>query len=249
MFQNPPDRPPKPSAPAARRVLVADDDASTREFLSAALKGLGYAPTLAVDGPDALDIATLESFDILLLDCRMPGSGAVEVLASLRRNVQAASREATAFATSAEISLSQRQALLASGFAGVVEKPCRVATLGNVLASATALGASTDPKRLDDNEAIQATGDARTMQALRGLFRQELVQLDSELEKIAPDALMERLHRLRSGCGFCGTPRLGTHVRTLQRHIETHRHAQGEPFVAFRAELRATMAALESVSP
>lgn len=249
MLQKLPDPPPEPSRPASRRVLVADDDASTREFLSAALKGLGYAPTLATDGPDALAIATSERLDILLLDCRMPGSGAVEVLTALRKNAHAASRDAHAFATSAEMSPTQRQALLAAGFVGVIEKPCRVATLGQALSSAVTQGATSDLKRLDDDEAMQATGDIRTMQALRALFRQELAQLDSEMDTLAPEALVERLHRLRSGCGFCGTPRLGTQVRALQVHVDTHRQVRGDTFVAFRKELRATLAALEAALP
>ena len=233
---------------ASRKVLVADDDASTREFLTAALKMLGYTTIPAVDGRDALESAIRQRFDILLLDCRMPGAGAIEVLSSLRAHAHAASRQAVAFATSAEIAPAQRQALLAAGFAGILEKPCRVATLGQVLASAMNTVADVDAKRLDDNEAIQATGDARTMHALRGLFRQELAQLDGEIEALPPDALLDRLHRLRSGCGFCGATRLNQQVRLLQAHIETHPEIRGEAMTTFRTELKATMTALELAS-
>ena len=239
---------------ASRKVLVADDDASTREFLTAALKMLGYTTIPAVDGRDALESAIRQRFDILLLDCRMPGAGAIEVLSSLRAHAHAASRQAVAFATSAEIAPAQRQALLAAGFAGILEKPCRVATLGQVLASAMNTvadadgDADADAKRLDDNEAIQATGDARTMHALRGLFRQELAQLDGEIEALPPDALLDRLHRLRSGCGFCGATRLNQQVRLLQAHIETHPEIRGEAMTTFRTELKATMTALELAS-
>ncbi|GAA0905814.1 hypothetical protein GCM10009552_12330 [Rothia nasimurium] len=242
------ERSPPPVMTASRKVLVADDDASTREFLTAALKMLGYTTIPAVDGRDALESAIRERFDILLLDCRMPGAGAIEVLSSLRAHAHAASRQAVAFATSAEIAPAQRQALLAAGFAGILEKPCRVATLGQVLASAMNTVADADAKRLDDNEAIQATGDARTMHALRGLFRQELAQLDGEIEALPPDALLDRLHRLRSGCGFCGATRLNQQVRLLQTHIETHPETRGEAMTTFRTELKATMTALELAS-
>ena len=242
------ERSPPPVMTASRKVLVADDDASTREFLTAALKMLGYTTIPAVDGRDALESAIRERFDILLLDCRMPGAGAIEVLSSLRAHAHAASRQAVAFATSAEIAPAQRQALLAAGFAGILEKPCRVATLGQVLASAMNTVADADAKRLDDNEAIQATGDARTMHALRGLFRQELAQLDGEIEALPPDALLDRLHRLRSGCGFCGATRLNQQVRLLQTHIETHPETRGEAMTMFRTELKATMTALELAS-
>lgn len=237
---------PDPSEAARRAVLVADDDVSTREFLAAALKALGYLPTLAADGREALELASRVPFDALLLDCRMPGAGAEDVLASLRTTASAASRHAAAFATSAEVTPEQRRRLLDAGFAGVIEKPCRVAVLGHALSSVSE--ASSTAKLLDDDEALAATGDAHTMRALRGLLRDELATLDDELDSYGdqPDAFIERLHRLRSACGFCGAARLGAQVKALQKHLVDRGHAMGPPLERFREELRATTTALDT---
>lgn len=237
---------PAPSETARRAVLVADDDVSTREFLAAALKALGYLPTLAADGREALEFASRLPFDALLLDCRMPGAGAEDVLASLRTTASAASRHATAFATSAEVTPEQRRRLLDAGFAGVIEKPCRVAALGHALSSVS--DTASTAKVLDDDEALAATGDANTMRALRGLLRDELATLDGELGAYVgqPEAFIERLHRLRSACGFCGTARLGAQVKALQNHLVDRGHASGPALERFREELRATMAALDA---
>ncbi|MEX1827660.1 response regulator [Luteibacter sp. CQ10] len=237
---------PAPPDTARRTVLVADDDVSTREFLAAALKTLGYLPTLAADGREALEIASRLPFDALLLDCRMPGAGAEDVLASLRMTASAASRLATAFATSAEITPVQRRRLLDAGFAGVIEKPCRVAALGQALSSLSERASTA--KVLDDDEALAATGDANTMRALRGLLRDELATLEDELGVYAgqPGAFIERLHRLRSACGFCGAARLGVQVKALQKHLVHQGHATGPALERFREELRATMTALDA---
>ncbi len=238
-----------PPTASTRTILVADDDASTREFLAAALGRLGYAPTLAVDGRDALEKARRDAFDALLLDCRMPGAGAEAVLSDLRADDRAASRLAAAFATSAEVTPDTRRRLLAAGFVGVIEKPCRVDVLGLALAS---LGrSSSDASVLDDAQALAATGDIRTMHALRALLRDELRELDADLATFLdrPDALVERLHRLRSACGFCGAGRLAGEVKTWQRHLEAGGTTEGAARRRFQSALRATLAALQDAAP
>ncbi|NID14294.1 response regulator [Luteibacter yeojuensis] len=227
-----------------RRLLVADDDPSTRQFLAGALAGHGYAVTLAQDGVEALEAARTTRFDALLLDCRMPRAGAIEVLSALRGDTGAASHAATALATSAEVPASLRTELLKAGFAGVVEKPCRVASLMDALAAT--LGIDSGLRILDDDAGLMAAGDPNTMQALRQLLRVELVELAGVLAALAndPAELVERLHRLRSACGFCGALRLEAQAKVLQGHVRETRTVVPEALARFRAELEATLAAL-----
>ena len=58
--------------PAARRVLVVDDDASIREFLDLALQDEGYEVVHAVHGAAALELVEQRQPDVILLDMRMP---------------------------------------------------------------------------------------------------------------------------------------------------------------------------------
>ncbi|HEY4293284.1 response regulator [Luteibacter sp.] len=227
-----------------RRLLVADDDPSTRQFLAGALAGHGYTVTLAHDGAEALETARTTRFDALLLDCRMPRAGAIEVLSALRRDAGSASHAATALATSAEVPASLRTELLKAGFAGVIEKPCRVASLVDALAAT--LGIDEGFRILDDEAGLMAAGDPATMQALRQLLRAELVELSGALDTLATDPaeLVERLHRLRSACGFCGAVRLGAQAKVMQGHIRETRMAVPDALARFRAELEATLSAL-----
>jgi len=235
------------SGAAVRRLLVADDDPSTRQFLASALRAHGYEVVPACDGAEALALGCAERFDALLLDCRMPRGGAIEVLSSLRRDDNAASRDATALATSAEVPASLRATLLDEGFAGVIEKPCRIASLTDTLAAT--LGLSEGVRVLDDDAGLRAAGDAGTMHALRGLLRMELIELLGSLARLADDpaALVERLHRLRSACGFCGATRLGTQAKVLQAHVRETRAVVPDALARFRAELEAALAALPTV--
>jgi CheY-like chemotaxis protein len=239
-----PNRPPPLDRGTSRTVLVADDDPSTRQFLSGALVSLGYEVALAVDGKDALRQASATRFDALLLDCRMPHGGAMDILRDLRDGIDSASAGAPAFATSAEIPLTLRDDLADAGFVGVIEKPCKIAALKHALEAV--LGVDTRVGVLDDQEGMAATGDLRIMHTLRELLRRELLDLRSELHTLAhdPAGLVDRLHRLRSACGFCGALRLGAQAKALQGHIADTRYTAPAVMERFRRELEATIVAL-----
>ncbi|MBB3228454.1 CheY-like chemotaxis protein/HPt (histidine-containing phosphotransfer) domain-containing protein [Luteibacter sp. Sphag1AF] len=229
----------------AARILVADDDETTRQFLGEVLNSMGYEVTCCADGRAAAALAATEFYDALILDCRMPHAGAISVLTVLRADAAARSVRSPAIATSADVPPELRAELHAAGFAAVLEKPCQQADLhkllGNVLGTRAALAT------LDDREALAATGDAQTMQALRTLLHAELAQLDDDLPDLAhrPRELVERLHRLRSACGFCGASRLGAQARTLHLKVLASAAAPAEDdLAAFRDDLRTTIDAL-----
>ena len=224
-------------------VLVADDDPASRRFLCDGLRALGARTTDCADGMEALQLARNEAFDLLLLDCRMPGAGAREVLAALRAEGQACSTGSLAVASSAELDAAARRGLLAGGFSDVLHKPCGIADLQRVLA----LLPGSMPV-LDDEVALRASGDATTMQALRQLLRGELALLHQELGMPDRDhvALDERLHRLRSSCGFCGATTLAAEVARLQRRLREDPHDTVPAIAQFRGAVQVTLLALDT---
>jgi CheY-like chemotaxis protein len=230
--------------PRRLRVLVADDDPASRLFFAEALRRLGADPLACADGIAALDCARSEAFDLLLLDCRMPGAGAMQILAELRRD-GALSAHGYAVATSADIGAADRTKLLAAGFDHVLAKPCAIDDLQRVLALA-------EPGRggalLDNDAALRSSGEPATMRALRGLLRTELAGLHRELDDLRVDRTQfaERLHRLRSSCGFCGAPALGAEAARLQQYLTGATGGElGEPLIRFRRTLLATLEALD----
>ncbi|NPA49028.1 MAG: response regulator [Thermodesulfobacteria bacterium] len=67
------------------KVLLAEDNPVNQLYFRKALERLGLEVTLARDGYETLEIARKGSFDLLLLDIRMPGIDGLEVARILRR--------------------------------------------------------------------------------------------------------------------------------------------------------------------
>ena len=66
------------------RILVVDDDRSTRHLIRLQLRSAGYAVETAGEGAAALARLRRKKFDLVLLDVWMPGMDGLEMLARLR---------------------------------------------------------------------------------------------------------------------------------------------------------------------
>ena len=67
-----------------RRVLVVDDEPGLREMLAANLELDGFEVVTAESAERGLEIATAQTFDLVLTDIRMPGMNGVEMFRKLR---------------------------------------------------------------------------------------------------------------------------------------------------------------------
>ena len=74
-----------------RRVLLADDNADMREYVSRLLRAQGYQVTTAHDGQEALDLARSETFDLVLSDVMMPRLDGFGLLRAIRADRDLAS--------------------------------------------------------------------------------------------------------------------------------------------------------------
>jgi PAS domain S-box-containing protein len=62
------------------KILVIDDEASTRDLLKMSLESDGYSVFMAEDGPKGLEIFARENPSVVLTDIKMPGMDGIEVL-------------------------------------------------------------------------------------------------------------------------------------------------------------------------
>jgi len=67
-----------------KKILVVDDDRTTRRLVALQLRRAGYEVAEAGDGKKALERVGREAFDLVLLDVWMPGMDGLEVLGRLR---------------------------------------------------------------------------------------------------------------------------------------------------------------------
>ena len=104
-----------------KRVLVADDKASSRELIRVVLEGSGYAVSEAGDGQEAVQIAHQIEPDAILLDLHMPSLDGFGVLERLRADPRFAALPIVALTASAM--QGDREKALAAGFTSYISKP------------------------------------------------------------------------------------------------------------------------------
>ncbi len=66
------------------KVLVADDNANSRQLVKDIVESIGCATLVAADGPSALEAAQSQVPDLIILDVNMPGMSGFEVCAALK---------------------------------------------------------------------------------------------------------------------------------------------------------------------
>jgi two-component system OmpR family response regulator len=71
------------------KILIVEDDKTTREFLQKALTEQGYAVEVAADGQDGLFQAMELHFDLIILDRMLPKMDGLTVLQALRSSGKA----------------------------------------------------------------------------------------------------------------------------------------------------------------
>jgi two-component system, sensor histidine kinase and response regulator len=68
------------------RVLLVEDNAVNQKLASHFLNSFGCEFALARDGQEAVDLAELNQFDLILMDCHMPRMDGYAATAQIRRS-------------------------------------------------------------------------------------------------------------------------------------------------------------------
>jgi DNA-binding response OmpR family regulator len=68
-----------------QRILIVEDDESTREMLSEALKAMGFDPVTADNGKTGLQAFHSESFSLILTDMKMPVMDGITMIKAIRK--------------------------------------------------------------------------------------------------------------------------------------------------------------------
>lgn len=66
------------------KVLIVEDDRKIASFVQKGLKEQGYVIDVCNDGDEGYDLATSETYDVILLDIMLPGRDGLSILRGLR---------------------------------------------------------------------------------------------------------------------------------------------------------------------
>ncbi len=119
-------------APALRgRVLVVEDDRVNQRVIGHFVKQMGLTMSVVEDGHEAVQAASTSSWDLILMDCQLPGLDGLEATRRIRQKL--AGRPLPIIALTANASTKDRDDCLAAGMNDFLTKPVRVELLAATL--------------------------------------------------------------------------------------------------------------------
>ena len=119
-------------APFAAAILIVDDERSTRQALGELFHQLGYKASQAASGDEALNLLAEQSYDVVVLDLRMPGKDGVAVLAV----AEEIAPDSAFIVFTAYASTDTAIAALRSGAVDYLQKPCSLQTIAEAVEKA-----------------------------------------------------------------------------------------------------------------
>jgi PAS domain S-box-containing protein len=217
-----------------KHVLIAEDDAVNAAIVSKFLQKLDCKITVVADGLEAIEVATRERFDLILVDIAMPGLSGVEVTTRLREWERARldagviTSFAHVIALSGSLRAAAREDCLMAGADDYLLKPF---TADQFYATLRAAGEEKPAGRyLAINEKLEVFNamlgaerlglDLKTVGELARIFLGQLPQFKSEIAGASgagdKKVLAHWLHSLSGSLLTLGAHRAGHFARQLE---------------------------------
>lgn len=132
-----------PTFEAPLRVLVAEDNLVNRQLVARLLEKRGHSVHLTSNGREAVEAATAEPFDVILMDIQMPELDGLDATRQIREWEAGGNRHTPIIALTAHAMQGDRERCLAAGMDAYLSKPIRTAELEEAMRSVTTPSGST----------------------------------------------------------------------------------------------------------
>jgi PAS domain S-box-containing protein len=231
------------------RILVAEDDESSRYIAQALLESLDCPATIVPNGIEALEQMRTGDFDLALLDCEMPGLDGYEVATRVR---QLGGRHVPIIAMTARTMSADRQRCLDAGMDDLLAKPFGKSALSDILGkwlSPQSRDAARVP--LSKEVAMRPELDSEVFDELRQSLNWQVPPLRKIYQSIRESAqkavaslgggvppdlelAQRRLHSLQGGAGLVGARQIEHIAARLGQSLrDGHRQefAEGLPLL------------------
>jgi signal transduction histidine kinase/DNA-binding response OmpR family regulator len=242
---------PEPTPPALR-ILLADDNEVNRRVALLQLDGMAAEVDVATDGRQAVAKALERPYDLVLMDCQMPGMDGYEAAQAIRRG-EGDARRTPILAMTAAATEEERRACLEAGMDDCLCKPIT----GEALQAAVVRWAGRETPvggdgAVDMDRMRLVTRDEKGLRDLLKVFlddaERQLAGLRDAVAGSRARDLQRFAHTLAGASGNVGMPRLLAPLRELERMgREGHfggAHTQVEIVAAELLRIRSTLARL-----
>jgi CheY-like chemotaxis protein len=212
-------------------------------MLLAMLCSLDCYPDIVEDGPAALKALAREAYDLVLMDCQMPGLDGDQVTKELRANPGLYRSQPVIIAVTADNSDRHRQVCLEAGMDGFIAKPIRLEKLASGLEQWPLLLGTRRTADSDEDPAAAAPGEDNLQAEVRSQLSDRagasgvefmhnyidlfLTDTVSRLDKMRKalmaknaDELRRESHALKGTCLEFGVVRMGQYCDSLRAASE-----------------------------
>jgi PAS domain S-box-containing protein len=123
---------PEITANKALRILVAEDNPVNQKLIKLVFEQLGYAPDIAKNGVQAVEMAEEKTYDLIFMDIQMPEMDGLEATANLRANKKL-KLQPIVVALTANAMQGQKEVYLKAGMDDYIAKPMNFSELAALL--------------------------------------------------------------------------------------------------------------------
>jgi len=153
------------------RILVAEDTPFNQKFIQRLLNRWGHQAIIVDNGIRAVEAASKQSFDIILMDVQMPKMDGFEATTEIRKLEARTGSHIPIIAMTAHAMKGDRERCLAAGMDDYISKPISSDALQNMIAEL--VPAATDSPQPPPERAPKATPSAIDKKALLNAFDNE----------------------------------------------------------------------------
>ncbi len=224
---------------SSANVLLVEDNEVNLDLMTRLLQRMGIRVTQATDGATAVELATSEQFDFILMDCELPvmdGFSATRRIREIEASASASSgQRARIFALTAHDVSEVRQKCMAAGMDFILHKPLDKQQIATALQPCLP-GHESDPSPQVSAGRASAIIDMRQIDYIRAIGRKGgdsvLVHAVGKLEATTPplletiranaetgntEALWRSIHSLKSSVSALGAAELAKLCHEIER--------------------------------
>lgn len=235
----------KPARHFARcRILVVEDNRTNQAVASGMLDMLGCVCEVATGGAEALEMLATTDFDLVLMDCNMPGMDGYQATQQIRAREDRDHRDhLPVVAMTANTRQGDIERCMAAGMDDHLAKPLTLAALARVIRHWTGRELSARLEPVDEPRASSGHDEAVDQEALKKLrqalgdaignavqpFLEDTPPLLNELERALregdAECARQQAHALRGSAGNMGALALAAQAHTLEEQALAGDHA------------------------